>query len=162
MGQLTEDMILEVLHVRGTLTAPEDAFGDREVSSGDPLGVTKARHAPLQWTDLGLGVGDTIVAEERIVHVANGAETIRGFRAMLNSAITNGGTASFDLKKNGSSILSSTVDFSSSDSNRDVKTGTLSSTSLASGDVLSVESTVSTSPDGTGPFAVAELDVRMT
>lgn len=162
MGRLSEALILDELHVSSTFTAPDSALGDREHSAGRPLAVTKARQAPLQWTDFGLAIGGTVVAEERIIHVADGDETIRDFRAMLNSAITNGGTASFDLKKNGSSILSSTVDFSSSDTDRQVKTGTISSDTLVSGDVLSIAITTSSTPDGTGPFALAELDVRMT
>ena len=162
MGRINEPMTFDTAHVRDTFTAPDQALGDREHTAGRPLGVTKARQAPLQTCDFGLAIGGTVAAEERIVHVADGDETIRDFRAMLNSAITNGDSCSFDLKKNGSSILSSTVDFSSSDGDGDIKTGTLSSTSLVSGDILSMALTVSGTPDGTGPFAITEMDVQMT
>jgi len=61
--------------------------------------------------------------------------------------------------KNGTTILSATADFSSSDAARAVKTGTLSVTSYADGDVFEVVITATAGGGtlGTGVYVGLEL-----
>jgi hypothetical protein len=62
-------------------------------------------------------------------------------------------SVTFDLKKNGTTILSSVVTITNATGDRVVVDGTLASTALAAGDVLSIALTVSTSTGMQGPFA---------
>ena len=129
-----------------------------DIAAGADIETTKMKnHRHKAGCDFGLDIDDVAVSEERIVFVAENACTVQAFKAKLNGATTTG-TANFDLKKNGSSILDSTVDVTSTESTA-VQTGTLSSTTLVAGDVLSIALTSDDSGfDGTGPFAFVVLD----
>ena len=96
-----------------------------------------------------------------VLHVVKGAAgTIRTFVASCTSVCVGDSTISVDLKKDGVSILSAAISLSSSQSNYDQVSATISSTSVAAGDVLTVVVTVSegTGTLGTGLFAEMVLD----
>lgn len=149
--------------VAGQLSAqsmilPASIVADANVSSVAAIQVTKTRHLLVIGSDTGVDLAGTFAAKSKIIFVASGAVTVRAFKAMLNAATTTG-TAAFDLKLNGTTMLSGVVSFTSADSSGDVKTGTLASTALVAGDILSIETTLAAgTPDGTGPFAWVELD----
>lgn len=94
--------------------------------------------------------------KEYILRQAKGAETILSFQCSLDDTGTATTAITFDLLKNGSSILSAPVSFSHSDPDRTRKSGSLTSTSLADGDTLSAKITVTTSSGSPkGPYAQA-------
>ncbi len=96
-----------------------------------------------------------------VLHVVKGAAgTIRTFVAGCTSVNVGDSTISVDLKKDGVSILSAAISLSSSQSNYDQVSATLSSTAVSAGDVLTVVVTVSegTGTLGTGLFAEMVLD----
>jgi len=64
----------------------------------------------------------------------------------------------FDLKKNGSSVLSSVVTVTNATSDRAVVAGTITTSTIAIGDVISIELAVSSSTGMQGPFAWAVIE----
>lgn len=121
-------------------------------ASADRLTTDKQVHVLRASTSFILAIGGTPVTREEVVYVATAASTVRLFRAMLYDTGTST-SITFDLKKNGVSILSSTISITHSDADKTVKDGTLSSTTLAADDVLSIAMTVSSSTGASGPWA---------
>jgi hypothetical protein len=82
---------------------------------------------------------------------------VRAFNALLN---VDGSSTSitFDLKKNGTAMLSSVITITNTTGDRVVTAGTLSVTTFAADDVLSISMTVSSSTGAQGPFAWIELE----
>ena len=96
-----------------------------------------------------------------VIHVAKGTSgTLRSFVAGCTSVCVGDSTISVDLKKDGTSVLSAAISLSSSQSNYDQVEGTISSTAIAAGDVLTVVVTVAeeTGTLGTGLFVVVVID----
>lgn len=142
-----------------TMSIPNSTITNAAVASNAAIAATKLQHTHKAGTHFGLEIDDTPSAAEFIVFVCsnpNGA-TVRAFRAMLNDTGTTTDVA-FDLKKNGSSILSAVVTITHSQSDREVLDGTLSSTALAEGDVLSISLAVTSSTGAQGPYAWVEVD----
>lgn len=143
----------------GTVT-----FADSEIpttaiggSASSPLDCDKIQHLRRPGTNFGFVIGGTPTTREEIVFVAATSGTIRGFHALLN---VDGSSTSitFDLKKNGTTCLSSVVTVTHSTGDRVVADGTLSVTSFAADDVLSIAMTVSSSTGAQGPYAWIELE----
>lgn len=110
------------------------------------------RHIFKPSTDFGLKTGDTPVAADKMVYVASGTGTIKGFHGLVNES---GSSASItmDLKKNGVSILSAPITITNATGDRISVDGTLTATSLTSDDVLTIVLAVSSSTGMQGPFA---------
>lgn len=64
----------------------------------------------------------------------------------------------FDLKKNGTTMLSAVETITHGDSDRSVQTPTLSVTTFAADDVISIAMAVSSSTGAQGPYAWIELE----
>lgn len=141
-----------------SMTVPDGTVSNATVAAGAAIDASKVKHAKVAGTDGGLGRAGTFDPKHVDVFVATSACTIQKFQATLAGACTTG-TAGFDLNVNGASVLSAHVAFTSADSAGDVKAGTISSPNLSAGDVVSIEFTDdSGTPDGTGPFAMVEID----
>jgi len=136
----------------GTLQLDAGSVEDQHISSSTKIDADKAQHLYRAWTNFALAIGATPVAREEIVHVCEVAGTIRQFAALCNETGT-AASVTFDLKKNGTSILSSVVTITNATADKAVVDGTLSSTTVAVGDVLSIALAVSTSTGMQGPFA---------
>lgn len=145
-------MATNFCRLSGSLQLDAGMITDEHISGSTRIAVTKSEHAYLQGTGFGLAIGGTPATREDIVHVANVAGTIRGFHCLLNDTGTTTSIA-FDLKKNGTTVLSSTVSITHSDVDRVVKDGSVSTTSFAAGDVLSIAMTVTSATGAQGPFA---------
>lgn len=137
-----------------TVTGRVGAYSitSQDVSPSADLPSACMRHIFKPSTDFGLKIGDTPVAAEKIVYVATGVCTVKGFHGLVNAA-GSAASITMDLKKNGSSILSSAITITNSTGSRVTVDGTLTSVTLAAGDVLSVPLTVSSSTGMQGPFA---------
>lgn len=141
-----------------TMTVPASAVVDASVSSSASITASKLQLCHKPGTAFGFVIGGTPTTREEIVYVCtqpNGA-TVSAFHATLNDTGTST-NITFDLKKNGTTILSATVDFTHSDADKTIKDGTISSASLADGDILSIAMTVTSSTGAQGPFAFAEV-----
>lgn len=138
----------------GTLILDSGSVRNEHVSnaSADRITTDKQVHVHRAGTNFAVAIGGTPATREEIVYTASAAATVRLFRAMLN---VDGSSTSitFDLKKNGVSILSSVITVTDSTGNRVIQDGTLSSTTLAADDVLSISMTVSSSTGASGPWA---------
>lgn len=143
--------------IGGTLQLDTGGITDQHVASNAALDADKMQHVYTAGTDFDFVIGDTPTAKEKIVYVAKQAGTIRGFHCLLN---VDGSSTSitFDLKKNGSSILTGVVTITDSTGNRVVQDGTLSSTTLAADDVLSIAMAVSSSTGAQGPYAWVDIE----
>lgn len=92
------------------------------------------------------------------IHVVRGSSgTIKSFEAGSITAETGANSATVDLKKNGTTCLSSVITLDSSNTAYVPEAGTLSVTSVSDGDVLTVVVTDSSS-DLTGLFASLSID----
>lgn len=102
----------------------------------------------------------TAVTETRVIHVSHATGILIGLKCGLIVANVGAATVTFDLKKNGSSILTGVVSFSSADAARAVKDGTLSVTTAVVGDIFEVTITATAGGGtlGKGAFASLLLD----
>lgn len=136
----------------GTFQPDAGSFEDQHISNNTKIDADKLQHLYRVGTNFALAIGATPVAREEIVHCCEVAGTIRQFAALCNETGT-AASVTFDLKKNGTSILSSVVTITNATADKAVVDGTLSSTTVAVGDVLSIALAVSTSTGMQGPFA---------
>jgi len=141
----------------GTITLDAGTVTNDTISSAAAIDADKMQHVYSAGTGFGFVIGGTPTDREEIVYVAKQAGTIRGFHCLLN---VDGSSTSitFDLKKNGSSILTGVVTITDSTGNRAVQDGTLSSTTLAADDVLSIAMAVSSSTGAQGPYAWVDIE----
>ena len=106
--------------------------------------------------------GSNASAERRVCHVVRGATaTINSMRAGNVVAATGDSTVTIDLKKNGSTILSATIQLDTGNAAYALEAPSgFTSTALVQGDVLEIVQTVSagtgTLPQGV--FTVVEID----
>ena len=128
------------------------ADGHFSNASADRLTSAKQIHVVKAFTNFDLPIGSTPVAREEIVYVAPAAATVKLFRAMLYDTGTST-SVTFDLKKNGTTILSGTISITHSDADKVVKDGSISNVSLAADDILSIALAVSSSTGAQGPYA---------
>lgn len=146
MGKIVGPVILDA----GQVT-------DSHVSASTKIDADKMQHVYKPGTDFGIATGSTPATRTETVFVASQAGTIRGFHALLT---VDGSSTSitFDLKKNGVSILTSVITITDSTGDGAVQDGTLSSTTLAADDRLTLVMTVSSSTGAQGPYAWVELE----
>jgi len=143
--------------VTGTLTFDTSDISNDAISPTTLLDNDKLQHLYKIFTNFDLAIGATPVARHEIVYVVDKAGTIRNFNALCNDTGTSA-SVTFDLKKNGVSVLSSVVTITNATSDRAVVAGTISTATLAIGDVLSIELAVSSSTGMQGPFAWAVIE----
>jgi len=103
--------------------------------------------------DFRLDTNETPVAKTPTVFVARAAGTVEFFYAGLT---TTGSSTSvvFDLLKDGTTMLSGKPTVVHGDGDRDHKAGTLSVTTFAANDTITMDLAVTSSTGAQGPFAV--------
>ena len=141
----------------GELTLPSGILRDEDVASNAAIGVEKLQHEYKPGTNFDLPIASTPVAREEIVFVADNDGTIRGFHAILNDTGTTT-DVDFDLKVNGSSVLTGVINITDVNSDRQVVDGVLSTTTFSADDVISISLAVTTSTGAQGPFAWVDLE----
>ena len=143
--------------ITGTIQLDAGSVEDQHISSGTRIDADKQQHLYRASTNFDLAIGATPVAREDIVFVCEVAGTIRQFAALCNDTGT-AASVTFDLKKNGTTVLSSVVTITNATGDKAVIDGTLSATTLAVGDVLSIALAVSSSTGMQGPFAYCTIE----
>ena len=141
----------------GTFTLEAGVVVNESIASSAAIDADKMQHTYKPGTNFGLVIGGTPTTREEIVFVASQAGTIRGFNALLNDTGTSS-NITFDLKKNGSTVLSGVVTITNATADRSVQAGSVSATTFAADDVLSIAMAVSSSTGAQGPFAWIELE----
>ena len=131
-------------------TIPAGAIGDTQISNqtSDIINYVKLQPWQHKGTTFGTVIGGTPSAAEYVVLVADGPGTILGFHAKLNAAGVST-AVTVDIKKNGSSISTSTISIGNSTAKAD---GTVSSASFTTGDVISL-ALAGTMTGAQGPYA---------
>jgi hypothetical protein len=144
--------------VAGTLSLNAGAVTDQLFSTavGDALTAAKVQHVYKALTAMGFAIGGTPTTREEVVFVASGTGTVLFFKAGL---VATGSSTSitFDLKKNGSSILTSVITVTNANSARQIQDASISSSSFVDEDVFSIAMTVSSSTGAQGPICFAEF-----
>lgn len=128
-----------------------------DISSGANISASKVQQHKMISSDFGLDPDDTPVAKTKLVYVAQQSATLTTFRAMLADTGTTT-DVSFDLKKNGTTVLTATVDITDSQVDNTMYAGTITSTSLSAGDVVTVELAVTSSTAALGPYCEITLN----
>lgn len=141
----------------GTLVLPSNCVTDEQVSSTATLDADKLQHLYKAGTNFATAIGGTPATREEIVFVASTSGTLRKFSAVLNETGTST-DIDFDLKKNGTTMLSAAVNVTHSDADQTVKDGTLSVTTVSADDILSISMTVTSATGAQGAFAWLEIE----
>jgi hypothetical protein len=99
-------------HFNGALSAktfspPASSVGNNAIAANAGIAATKLQHRHEKTYSQ---PNTTTTAETRILHVVKGANaTVQNFRAGSIAPAIGGATVTVDLKKNGSSILTSVI-----------------------------------------------------
>jgi len=128
----------------GSIQLDAGSVKNEHILSTERIDADLQQHLYSCFTNFALAITGTPVAREEILFVAEVAGTIRQFAGL---AVVDGSAASvtLDLKKNGTTCLSSVVTITNATGDGTVVDGTLSVTTVAVGDRLSVALAVSSS-----------------
>ncbi|MCA9052977.1 MAG: hypothetical protein KDA75_04025 [Planctomycetaceae bacterium] len=135
---------------------PPGFLTSEHVSDQTDIDADKLEHLYKPGTNFDLAIGGTPATREELVWVASTSGTIRSFHCLLADTGTST-DCTFDLKKNGTTCLSGTVQITHSDSDGAVKDGTLSVTSFEADDRISISLTATSTTGAQGPFAWVEV-----
>lgn len=151
------------LHVAGHLSSQtaglpagsvldEHVGGSAAIAGTKTLGRLRQRYAQESAT--------TAAAESRVLHVAHAAGTVVAFKAGCVVANLTGATVTFDLLKNGMTILTAAVQVNDTHAAREVVPGTIATPGIVAGDVLETVITVAAGGGtlGKGAFCLVVLD----
>lgn len=141
----------------GSIALSYGTIKDAHISSSASIASEKQKHLAYRFTDFGQADNATPTTSRSSFYQAQGTGTLRAFNAGLNDTGTSTSIA-FDLKKNGTTVLSSSITVTHSNADRSLNAGTLSVTSFVQGDVFTVHMTVSSSTGALGPFASAVFE----
>lgn len=130
---------------------PAAFITDREISG--PIDSSKLEHVYEETANFNFLIGDTPTTKEVILFKADKSGNITEVGAGLNDTGTNTSIA-FNIKVNGSTgLLSSAITVTHATADRAEVDGTLASDgAYASGDLVSVIMTVTSSTGALGPF----------
>lgn len=154
-GDLT---IRGALNVTGVANLAAGSLSGTALNTSVPAPANAVAHAHRRIYTTGSAT--TVVSATQVIHVCVGATgTVKTVEAGCVVPAIGTDTATVDVKKNGSTILSSTISLTSAQSARQMVAGTISVAALVAGDVLEVivTPTHSTGTLATGVFAVVDI-----
>lgn len=144
--------------ISGPISLDAGSVNNSHISNqaADIIDAAKVMPVVTKTERFGLYSGDTPVSKTVVIYQAQKAGTIRAFNAGL---VAGGSSASmtFDLKKNGTSVLSAPVTVTNTNGNRSQVSGAIATPSYVAGDLFEVVLTVSSSTGATGPYATASF-----
>ena len=144
--------------VGGTLSLDPGSVNSDHIDSTTNIDADKLQHIYKSFTNFDLAIGGTPVTREEIVFVASNTARLRAFSCTLNDTGTST-SITFDIKKNGTTMLTGTVSFTHSDTDKQIKDGTISGAgTITANDIISIAMTVSSATGAQGPFAWAEIE----
>lgn len=143
----------------GTVALPSSSVGNDQINPASPIAAEKSVHQ--YQPKLAQAHGSSATAERRVVHVANAAGTLVAVKVVPVVAAVGDSTVTVDMRKNGTTMLSSTVTINNSKAGYSTTAGTISGAgSYAAGDVIEIVQTISAG-SGTLPQGVCtELVLR--
>ena len=147
-----------------TMSAAASSVTDASVASNAAIQVTKTQHLIIAGSDFGVAAGTAPGADVvKVIFVASGTATIRIVKAVLRDTGTST-DVKFDLLKcaagssTSSSILNAVIAFTNADTDNTPKAGSLSSATLAAGDMLIASMDWTSATGATGPWMWVEVD----
>ncbi len=157
--QLTGDVIINGRMVPSSFTPPSGCIPNAAIPAGAAIDTDKVEaRVYASWAQ----PNSAATAETRTLFVAERSGTITSFLAGSIAAAIGDSTVTIDVKKNGTTILSSTVVLDNANTARVAEDGTLngSVTAFVAGDWFEVVITISAGT-GTLPTGVfAQLEAR--
>lgn len=141
----------------GTLTYDAGSIVDQHISSSAAIDADKMQHVHKIISNFGLEYNATPAAKVFVVYVATAAGTIRDVGAGLYDTGTST-SITFDLKKNGTTVLSSVITVAHTDADKATVGGTLSVTTFAAGDVFTMHLATSSTTGAQGPFMFSDFE----
>jgi len=141
----------------GLLTINAGSIHDRHISSSAGIGTDKMKHIHSVTANFGLEYNATPVAKVFVLYQAQAIGTLRAFYAGLYDSGTST-SVTFDLRKNGVSVLSSAVAVVHGDGDRARIAGTITSASFAAGDVFTVHLAATATTGAQGPYCTAVFE----
>lgn len=151
------------LHVSGnfsatSVTLPAGTVTDVMVNAGAAIGQEKLEH---QHRANFSQPNTTATAETKVVHVAYADGELLDFRAGLIGPCVGAATVTFDLKKNGTTVLTGVVTLNNTHSARQDVAGTISGTvTCVTGDVFEVVTTATAGGGTIGTGAFASMTIK--
>lgn len=132
------------------VTLPAGCIGDNQADAANPFETDKVRHR--HHKTFAQANGSAAATEQRVVHVGYGAAgSVVAIRAGIRTAGSGGGmSVTVDVKKNGTSILSSVVTINASTVALAKASATVTTADYEDGDVIEVVVTA-TAGGGTLP-----------
>lgn len=151
-------LVAKALAVIGSSIVLESGSVTRDAieRNGERIKLASLQVLHRASTNFDTAIGGTPAGRESVLYIASTTGVIRGFYALL----TDTGTSTdidFDLKKNGTTVLSAAVNITNADSDGTVKSGTISDSTIAADDYISIAMTVTSSTGAQGPYAWAEI-----
>lgn len=140
-----------------TQTIPAGAVGNTQISNQltDRLDYTKLQPTFFPESNFGLAsTGTPVTRTEQKYTGKLAGGTILGFHAYLINT-GSGSSMTFDLQKNGSTVLSAPITITNATSSGAVQNATISSASFTQGDIFTYVLTVSSSTGAQGPVCWA-------
>ena len=128
-----------------------------DIAPNAAISANKLEQQEVVATDFGRDINGLPQNHEAIVYVSNGASELKTFKAMLYDTGTST-SVDFDLKVNGSSVLTAPITITNSSTDATFGSATITSYTLADGDVVSIECAVSSATGSHGPFAQVVID----
>ena len=160
MASINEDLVVRGRLTPNQLDIPAGTITNAEVSASAAVATTKLKH---RFHAGHSQPNTTSTTETRNIFVARSAGTISEIVAGSIVANIGDSTVTVDLKKNGTSVMTSILTLDSGNVARVVEVGVLngSLTTLAAGDWLEIviTATVGTGTLSTGLFVQAVLDM---
>ncbi len=139
----------------GTIT--QATIVNADIAAGAGIAASKVVHQQVATTDFNLASTATPTAQKVVVYIARGVATIRDFAGVLMDTGTTT-DIDHDLLINGVSALSAQVNHTNADTDGVPKAGTISTSALASGDVVEIQQIITTSTGALGGAASVRID----
>jgi hypothetical protein len=145
--------------ISGTLALDAGSVNNSHLSNAaaDIIDADKLQHVYSPTANFGLEYNATPAAKVFVIYQAQKTGVVRSFNAGLYA----GGSSTsitFDLKKNGTSVLSGVVTVTNSDGNRSQVAGTITTPAYSAGDVFTVHLATSSTTGAQGPYATAAFE----
>lgn len=142
-----------------SITLPSGSVGDAQVKANANIDADKLEHLHAVGSNFGLERTAAPVAKDFVIYQAQKAGTVRSFHAMLDDTGTTT-NATFNLLKNGTSILATTagVTITSTNSDGEKVAATISSAAYVAGDRFAAVLAATASTGAAGPFCMARFD----
>ncbi len=143
------DMVVSGNLKAGSMSLPVNAVGSDTVDSTRPLASSKTEHQHAK--SRAQKFADTATAERIVIHTAYDAGTVRSIKVGATTANIGDSTVTFTLLKNGTNILSTTLQLTSANAAFALVVGTFLGTNVyVTGDVFELNVAVAA---GTGTLA---------